>query len=252
MSWLCHDSVMVYMYTMIEGEIYTYIDIYIRMYIYTLREIYMCWYIYWSNINVKTLSWYMHTMIEKDTYMYIHVYIYVQPIPPRVTFSKAQRSKLEYLFCHVLVKRDVRAFSFELWNSIRKCHPKWDWLHIDETWCVAVNDMMCCSQWHDVLQSMTWCVAVNDMMCCSQCLTLMRHDVLQSMSHIDETWMSRLCHDIYALRPFTCISFAHVYDYACIDYSLNMYLMIHALMLSMYLMIHALMLHLIIHALMTP
>jgi len=176
LSWLCHDSVMVYMYTMIEGEIYTYIDIYIRMYIYTLREIYMCWYIYWSDINVKTLSWYMHTMIEKDTYMYIHVYIYVQPIPPRVTFSKAQRSKLEYLFCHVLVKRDVRAFSFELWNSIRKCHPKWDWLHIDETWCVAVNDMMCCSQWHDVLQSMTWCVAVNDMMCCSQCLTLMRHE----------------------------------------------------------------------------
>jgi len=38
----------------------------------------------------------------------------VQPIPLGVTFSKAQSSKLERLFCHVSVKRDVRAFSFEL------------------------------------------------------------------------------------------------------------------------------------------
>jgi len=53
----------------------------------------------------------------------------VQPIPLGVTFSKAQSSKLERLFCHVLVKRDVRALSFELWNSIRKCHPKWDRLY---------------------------------------------------------------------------------------------------------------------------
>jgi hypothetical protein len=28
------------------------------------------------------------------------------------------------------VKRDFRALSFELWNSIRKCHPKWDWLYL--------------------------------------------------------------------------------------------------------------------------
>ena len=44
--------------------------------------------------------------------------------PLGVTFSKAQSSKLERLFCNVSVKRDVRALSFELWNSIRKCHPK--------------------------------------------------------------------------------------------------------------------------------
>ena len=37
------------------------------------------------------------------------------PIPLGVTFSKAQSSKLEGLFCHVSVKRDVRAMSFELW-----------------------------------------------------------------------------------------------------------------------------------------
>jgi len=38
----------------------------------------------------------------------------LQPIPHGVTFSKAQSSKLELLFCHVSVKRDVRALSFEL------------------------------------------------------------------------------------------------------------------------------------------
>ena len=38
----------------------------------------------------------------------------VQPIPLGVTFSKAQSSKLEGLFCHVSVKRDFRALSFEL------------------------------------------------------------------------------------------------------------------------------------------
>ena len=38
----------------------------------------------------------------------------VQPIPLGVTFSKAQSPKLESLFCHVSVKRDVRALSVEL------------------------------------------------------------------------------------------------------------------------------------------
>jgi len=56
----------------------------------------------------------------------------VQPIPLGVSFSKAHSSKLESLFYHVLVKRDVRALSFELWNSIRKCHSKWDWLYLDK------------------------------------------------------------------------------------------------------------------------
>jgi len=47
----------------------------------------------------------------------------VQPIPLGVTFSKAQSSKLERLICHVSMKRDVRALSFELLKSIRKCRP---------------------------------------------------------------------------------------------------------------------------------
>jgi len=61
----------------------------------------------------------------------IHLLSQLQPIPLRVIFSKAQSSKLKRLFCHVSVKRDVRALSCELWNSIRKCHPKWDWLYLD-------------------------------------------------------------------------------------------------------------------------
>ena len=39
---------------------------------------------------------------------------------PTWTFSKAQSSKLKRLF-------------FRLWNSIRKCHPKWDWLYIPKS-----------------------------------------------------------------------------------------------------------------------
>ena len=51
------------------------------------------------------------------------------PISVGVTFSKAQSSKLERLFCHVSVTRDIRALSFELWNSIQKCQ-----LFIYESW----------------------------------------------------------------------------------------------------------------------
>jgi len=40
--------------------------------------------------------------------------IHVQPIPFGMSFSKAQSSKLQRLFCHVSMKRDVRALSFEL------------------------------------------------------------------------------------------------------------------------------------------
>ena len=54
----------------------------------------------------------------------------IQSIPLGVTSSKVQNSKLERLFCHVSVKRDVQALSFEIWISIRKCHPKWDCLYL--------------------------------------------------------------------------------------------------------------------------
>ena len=65
--------------------------------------------------------------------------LYIQPIPLGVTFSKAQSSKLERLFCHISLKRHVQALSFELWNSIRKCHPKWDRLYI----CFCIRWYVC-------------------------------------------------------------------------------------------------------------
>jgi len=46
-------------------------------------------------------------------YVFTYMYLHVQPIPLAVTFSKAQSSKLERLFYHVSLKRDVRALSFE-------------------------------------------------------------------------------------------------------------------------------------------
>ena len=52
----------------------------------------------------------------------------IQSIPLGLTFVKSQSSKLESLFFHVSVNRDVRALSFEPWKSFRKCHPTWDWL----------------------------------------------------------------------------------------------------------------------------
>ena len=39
--------------------------------------------------------------------------MYIQPFPLGLSFSKAQSSKLERLVCHVSMKRDVRALSFE-------------------------------------------------------------------------------------------------------------------------------------------
>jgi len=53
----------------------------------------------------------------------------VQPITLVVTFSKAVsklKAQSSNVSCVTLVKRDVRALSFELCNCLRKCHPKWD------------------------------------------------------------------------------------------------------------------------------
>ena len=64
-----------------------------------------------------------HTSLS---HMWIHrmSHIWIQPIPLGVTFSKAQSSKLEGLFCHVSMKRDVRALSFELLKQHLKMSPQ--------------------------------------------------------------------------------------------------------------------------------
>ena len=62
-----------------------------------------------------------------------HVHIYTDYSTCGDVFEccfKAQSSKLERLICHVSVKRDVWALSFELWKSFRKCHRRWDGLYV--------------------------------------------------------------------------------------------------------------------------
>jgi len=44
--------------------------------------------------------------------------------------SRARGSKLERLFCHVLVKRSVRTLIFGLSSSVQGCHPRWDGLYM--------------------------------------------------------------------------------------------------------------------------
>jgi len=95
----------------------------VRLYIYIHANVSVSAF---SVLHSSVYIWVWHTKCG-----YIYICVYVQPIPLGVSFSKAQSSKLERIFCHVSVKRDVRAFSFQLWNSIRKCGPKWDWLYVN-------------------------------------------------------------------------------------------------------------------------
>jgi len=88
----------------------------------------MCERCVWERYTGSGIIWYMSDTCVGALASHVSD-MYVQPISLWVTFSQAQSSKLERLFCHVSVKRDVRALSFELWYSIRKCHPEWDWLY---------------------------------------------------------------------------------------------------------------------------
>ena len=58
----------------------------------------------------------------------------VQPIPLGVSYSKlkAQSSKVSLTTFQWKETFELWTFSFEVWNSIRKCHPKWDWLYLDK------------------------------------------------------------------------------------------------------------------------
>jgi len=123
----CVECIFWYMY------IYMYVCMYVCMYIDVC--ICVCMYICMRLHVVRTLlPW---TCDRGCKCVSSHS---VQPIPLGVSFSKAQSSQLEGLFCHFSVKRDVRALSFELWNNIRKCHPfenvKWGWLYIYAHMCI--------------------------------------------------------------------------------------------------------------------
>jgi len=70
--------------------------------------------------DTQTLQYTVNLTIDKIQSMKL---IKVQPIPLGVSFAKAQSSKLEHLFCHVSVKRKVRALSFELEKAFENVIP---------------------------------------------------------------------------------------------------------------------------------
>ena len=73
-----------------------------------------------------------YTYVYMYVYTYMNIYIFKNTADPTWgdILESSKLKNLECLFCPVSVKRDVRALSFELWNNIRKCHWKWDWLYI--------------------------------------------------------------------------------------------------------------------------
>jgi len=68
--------------------------------------------------DTQTLQYTVNLTIENTQCMKL---IKVQPIPVEVSFS--QSSKLEHLFCHVSVKREVRTLSFALETAFENVIP---------------------------------------------------------------------------------------------------------------------------------
>ena len=129
--------VYIYIHTYTHVYVYTYIFIYMYICVHTYTYVHINDGIYlfvsvsllyniWCGRHLEKKPIHnLNLMLECLSFSYE---VNVQPIPLGVTFSKAQSSKFERLFCHISVKEDVRTWSFELWNSIRTCHPKCDWL----------------------------------------------------------------------------------------------------------------------------
>jgi len=93
---------------------------------YTLwKEPYALWkesYILTKEPYVLSKGSYLYICIG-ILYMYVYVYIHTYIYFFECCF-KAQSSKLQRLFCHVSVQRDVRALSFEPWRSFKDLSKK--------------------------------------------------------------------------------------------------------------------------------
>ena len=76
--------------------------------------------------ETQTLQYTVNFTIDKTQSMKL---IKVQSIALGVSFSKAQSSKLEHLFCHVSVRREVRALNFELKTPFKNVAPSGIGLH---------------------------------------------------------------------------------------------------------------------------
>jgi len=71
----------------------------------------------------------IHMHMYTCTCIHMHIYTHAQPIPRGVKSSKAL-SKLKARTSLLTETWQKRRSSFELWYSIQKCHPTWDWLYI--------------------------------------------------------------------------------------------------------------------------
>ena len=76
--------------------------------------------------DTQTLQYTVNLTIDKIQSKKL---INVQSIPLGVSFSKGQSSKLEHLFCHVSVKREVRALILELETAFENVTPSGIGLH---------------------------------------------------------------------------------------------------------------------------
>ena len=103
-------------------------------------------YLYIYNIYI-CIYFFTYICICIYIYIYMHTYIHIHTAYPACddifeSIFKAQSSLLERVFCHVSVKRDVRACRFKLRNCVQKCHRRWDrsciYVHIYMHICIYI------------------------------------------------------------------------------------------------------------------
>ena len=102
----------VYTFSVRAKEMYEHPSIYISIYllihsqIYIVTQLATCLLIYLPTYLRIYVSYPHNTRTHVHTYTRTHAHTHTrQSIPLGVSFSKAQSSKLEHLFCHVSVKR---------------------------------------------------------------------------------------------------------------------------------------------------
>jgi len=133
---------------------------------------------------------------------------------------KAQSSKLERLFGHVSVKRDVWALSFELWKSFQKSHPTWDWLYfvmLLQHTATHYNTLQHTATHCNTLQhTATHCNTLQ--LTATHCnptwdwlyLVMFHCDMTHSCAHLKyflfymETWLISSCHFTWRHDSFIC------------------------------------------------
>jgi len=109
-----------------------------------------------SKRDVQT--WLIHVWQKWFLLRHAHLMWRIQPIPSGVTLSKAlsklkaQSSNVSFHWNVAKKTFELWALSFELWNSIRKCHPKWDRtytcrnIYVERDVCTSVERETTCKQ----------------------------------------------------------------------------------------------------------